>query len=466
MQSKSPINTLVRTYKAALEIAFALIPSVAILYIHQFAADASPFKNYPFHEVAILTSVALSGFVAYITWRCYLVSGEPFLRWLALGFLGFTLVYLPHGLLTRTADYNIALFLLYGPASRLVMMACLLVALLRRGHQNDPEPIRRRPGFWIKGSAIFLLVDILVAVVALSPLSATGWPRILMESGALLMMVSTILILLIQRPGSPLLRIYLISVATFAQSSIAFLTLARAWEHQWWLAHVIFAAGFLLLSYGVVHAYLASGSFISVYSLEELFRQLRQEKARTEEAAKQLELANRNLRKIATTDDLTGLNNRRYFSEQAERLIDRARFARTPVALLMLDLDHFKQINDTYGHPSGDLVLRQFADMLRQEVRPGDLCGRFGGEEFLVLLPSASREEALVVAERLRQSVCDRRIELEEGCSIDITVSIGIAHLNPTSDDLHSLLRRVDRRLYAAKAAGRNRVLNSDSAAA
>lgn len=464
MQTNGSIHTTVRVYRGALELLFALLPSFAILYLHLFATDAAPLKSLLIHELAILLSILIGAFVAYITWRCYLVSGEPFLRWLALGFLGFTLVYLPHGLLTRLADHNMALFLLYGPAARLTLMACLLIALAQRGHSNDSESQRAKPGFWIIGVLLFLLVDALVAALALSSYSTTIWPRVLLESAALALMFAAILTLLIRRADSPLLRIYLIAVTTFAQSSIAFLLLAKAWDHQWWLAHAIFAAGFFMLSYGVAQAYLASGSFISVYSLEEIFEQLRQEKARAEDALSRLQQANLNLRVIATTDALTGLSNRRHFTEQAERVIERAVFENAPLSLLMLDLDHFKRINDTFGHPAGDRVLRRFAEILQREVRPGDLCGRFGGEEFLVLLPSANMAEARTVAERLRQSVAAEAIDLGEQ-ETRITVSIGIAHLGSSADNLHSLLQRADRRLYAAKAAGRNRVHDSDAVA-
>ena len=449
------MHTPVRLYKTTLEIAFALLPGLAILYLYRFSSDAPPFKHHAFHELAIALAVLIGVFVAYITWRCYLASGERFLRWLALGFIGFALVYLPHGLLTPISDGNPGLFLLYGPASRLVLIACLLFALFQMGRPPDPPLQRRAAGFWAIGLAVLILVDLLVAFVAQT--LQTAWPRMLLEVTALSMMLAAILILLLRGPGSPLMRIYLISIAAFAQSSLAFLLLARIWDHQWWLAHTIFAAGFLLLSYGVAHAYLASGSFISVYGLEEVFTRLRQEKARTERALTQLERANRDLQQMATVDALTGLNNRRHFFELAERSLERIIFEQSSLSLLLLDLDHFKQVNDQYGHQAGDSVLSQFSAILQQELRPGDLCGRFGGEEFLVLLPHTTPDEARSIADRLQQAVAGAELNIEGG-TIAITVSIGIAHLRSSADNLHSMLQCADRGLYSAKEAGRNRV--------
>lgn len=165
------------------------------------------------------------------------------------------------------------------------------------------------------------------------------------------------------------------------------------------------------------------------------------------------------LERLATTDHLTGLLNRRAFLETTEKEIRRAYRYGQSLSLLMLDIDHFKHINDTHGHPAGDEVLRRVAATCRKTLRDEDLTGRLGGEEFAVTLVSAPLRSARVVAERLRQAVSELVIELD-GKSITATVSIGVAECNG-ADGLSSLASAADKCLYAAKQAGRNRICSS-----
>lgn len=163
------------------------------------------------------------------------------------------------------------------------------------------------------------------------------------------------------------------------------------------------------------------------------------------------------LRRLATTDLLTGLRNRAYFMDGAEAELRRSeRFGRT-VAVLMADLDHFKRINDHFGHAAGDEALRVFSAILRETTRAVDLLGRIGGEEFAILLPETGRAAALGVAERLRAAVEQASVAFQESVPIRFTVSVGVTVLQP-GDTLDSLLARADDALYAAKNGGRNRV--------
>jgi diguanylate cyclase (GGDEF)-like protein len=157
------------------------------------------------------------------------------------------------------------------------------------------------------------------------------------------------------------------------------------------------------------------------------------------------------LRHLAMYDALTELFNRRAFLELAEREIARARRSNAPFAVLMLDLDHFKRINDRHGHPAGDRVLAGFAALLRRCLRAEDLVGRYGGEEFCAVLPGARKREALGVAERIRAQSAKKT---------GITVSIGVT-LCPAGSEtsLQSAIARADEALYRAKKSGRNRVV-------
>lgn len=162
------------------------------------------------------------------------------------------------------------------------------------------------------------------------------------------------------------------------------------------------------------------------------------------------------LQKLANTDPLTELYNRRVFLEKLAQEIARlACFEHSSAALLMIDLDYFKRINDTYGHSTGDEVLRQFAQIIRQISRAIDIPARLGGEEFAILLPNATQRDAMTMAERLRQQVATMVIPHEKG-SVHITISIGGAALSTDDSDGDAVLSHADTALYEAKGAGRN----------
>lgn len=157
----------------------------------------------------------------------------------------------------------------------------------------------------------------------------------------------------------------------------------------------------------------------------------------------------------ATTDTLSQLQNRRTWYQQAEHALQLAEQYGQPLALLMLDVDHFKRVNDQLGHAAGDLVIEALGKLLKASSPPQALAGRLGGEEFAVLLPATTCTDALLVAEHLRAAIAALPLQLE-GQPFRITASIGVANLPASSVD--ALVREADRQLYLAKAAGRNRV--------
>lgn len=163
------------------------------------------------------------------------------------------------------------------------------------------------------------------------------------------------------------------------------------------------------------------------------------------------------VQQLARTDSLTGLHNRRNFMELAQREFGRARRHQHPLTAIMLDIDHFKKVNDNYGHAVGDQVLQIVAARCRETVREIDILGRYGGEEFVVLLLETDIDGARIIAERLRQCVTEPPIDINVG-SLVITVSLGIANLDQECTDLDDLLRRADQALYVSKQNGRNQV--------
>lgn len=263
-QATLPGFTLTLGLRRVLEICVALVPALGIAYLNFFQDAALRFENHAFHEAAIALSTLIGGFISYVAWRSYQQSGEPFLKWLTVGFLGFTVVYSLHGFLTPLAHSNPWLFILYGPASRLVMAASLLYGILLFGRPPDSPEQRNRRGFWFGCMAVFLAICALVAVLAHTAWAGDFRLRAAQESVASALCLAGIATAWRHRQQSGLMPLYMLALAFFAQSSLAF-CLGLAWNHQWWYAHLVFAAGFLLLGYGILRAYLATSAFEQVF---------------------------------------------------------------------------------------------------------------------------------------------------------------------------------------------------------
>lgn len=169
-----------------------------------------------------------------------------------------------------------------------------------------------------------------------------------------------------------------------------------------------------------------------------------------------LEAANHSLKLLSRTDRLTGINNRGFWEESLEQEFQRCRRSGRMSSLLLFDIDHFKELNDKHGHSAGDEVLRAVARQIRLSQRNTDIAGRYGGEEFAIILTETDGQHALVMAERLRQEIARLRIEWEEKL-LHVTVSVGIAEFSARMPGHKSWLDHCDTALYSAKNAGRNR---------
>jgi two-component system cell cycle response regulator len=170
---------------------------------------------------------------------------------------------------------------------------------------------------------------------------------------------------------------------------------------------------------------------------------------------------------LAIMDQLTGLYNRRYLYSQLTPLVQRAQCGGDPVSVMVIDIDHFKRLNDTFGHDIGDAVLRDFAVRLGANTRPSDFACRLGGEEFVVIMPRTTGDIACLAAERLRRSVCASPFMIHGlGQSLEVTVSIGVASTGDGEESAETLLKRADEAVYEAKDAGRNRVVGKTGARA
>ncbi len=175
----------------------------------------------------------------------------------------------------------------------------------------------------------------------------------------------------------------------------------------------------------------------------------------------QLARQNSRLAELAAVDELTGAKNRRRFREDLELLFAQAARMETPLSLIMLDIDHFKQFNDDFGHPAGDEILRGVGAILRTAIRGHDVAARYGGEEFVVLLPAATRDEALEVAARLR-----RAIKVQPWAHRGVTASVGVATSDKSTPCSAALVEQADRALYHSKRNGRDRITHHDACSA
>ena len=169
------------------------------------------------------------------------------------------------------------------------------------------------------------------------------------------------------------------------------------------------------------------------------------------------------IKRGAITDALTGLHNRHYFNEIAPSLVASTQRRKTTFSVILFDIDHFKRFNDVYGHATGDQVLKTVADLLKKEVRQSDYTFRFGGEEFLLLLPDTDAKRAFIAAEKIRRSVESTKLVSENGESLHVTISGGVAAFSE-SRGLERTIQAADKALYRAKNAGRNRIETEDEA--
>ncbi|HRJ02200.1 MAG TPA: PleD family two-component system response regulator, partial [Hyphomonas sp.] len=202
----------------------------------------------------------------------------------------------------------------------------------------------------------------------------------------------------------------------------------------------------------------ASDMIMAPLDRQELLARIRTQTRRTRYVEILRERVDRGL-ELSVIDQLTGLYNRRYMNNQLQQLMHRAVMGGKPLSVMMLDIDHFKPINDTHGHQAGDEVLQELADRLRLNIRPMDVPCRPGGEEFLVILPETPGELAMAAAERVRRAIAaEPFVVMSDTKSIKVTVSAGVSSLLGAHDTIADMMQRADAALYQAKSAGRNRV--------
>lgn len=235
------------------------------------------------------------------------------------------------------------------------------------------------------------------------------------------------------------------------------ITLATCWVRGASRANLIGLFFLLMLPFVLGAAttirlsFLQRRQFVLLSQTEKVNRELEREIDRRHK----LELE---LKEMAATDPLTGLYNRREYETLFRHEIERSRRLNSPLSVCIADLDHFKEVNDTYGHKAGDEVLRRTARLIRENVRTMDVVGRLGGEEFILLLPEAIRTDAIMVGNRILKALASTDIDVG-AATVRITATIGVTQLLPDDHDLNAVIQRADAALYQGKESGRNCVM-------
>ena len=293
---------LAKTYQGLALAVGASLPIIAAAYVAAFVDPSLKLKSAAVHEFAIAVATVLSLFISAVAYQNYKASGEPFLRFVTLGFLGFTIIYAPHGILTRLADHNLVLFLIFGPVSRLVTALYFLAALVYRKREPDAAAQRTAWRTWLPHILLFVAIDFAIVLTASNIELGIVHIRAI-EFLALGIFVLS-LVLAVFGARTALIWFHVVALFLFAQASIVFLS-SKPWNHLWWLAHATFAAGFVVLGYALMHAYQTTRSFNRVYSVAQLHERLLARTEALERSNQQLQteitertLAEENIKKL------------------------------------------------------------------------------------------------------------------------------------------------------------------------
>lgn len=359
---------------------------------------------------------------------------------------------LPHLIAAAAISSASVLSYLEGDTAKVAIVVALLTVQVSMRAIADFQFRRRRSSdplyIWLKRFTIVSLLSGTAWGVALAILYSGGSADtqvIVLAIGCGILQSSAARAYL--APRSTLLVIVIVT---------AFVNIAAIREGNWIMVPICIAYVGFLASY-----------MVRLISLDEK-RVAAEQKTRVllealADSNERLTQANEQLRRHARTDALTGLDNRRRLDEELTRRLVLMRETGRPLALLLIDVDHFKRFNDSHGHQAGDRCLQMVAEHLLAGIAERDaVAARYGGEEFAVLLQGLKPTEAIAFADKLRSGVAQLEVPTEEGRATSITVSIGVAVASP--DDVeHTLVSRADRRLYQAKAAGRDRVSDRDA---
>ena len=437
-----------------------------LLFLYLLAQPDVSWQAPAFHFYYVVVSAAIASIIATFAYREYSRTQQLRIYLLAVGFIGISVLYCVHAFITPgksivnfpSMKHHVNAFVFFGDMSRLWVSLFFIP-------QTFIADKSYRKLSWLP------LVVIAVVLAGLSIFmlqNPESFPDIKHSNGldthfAVITKVITVVFLVITVARyyegwriipNPALMALLIGISLLSQTPIVFL-LSKPWGQTWWLAHHLYLLSFIIIGLGLLYSRRCEQiRFFDVFKqIEETMNTIEQQKAALEIANKQLVAKSAALEKMAFIDNLTGAFNRRHFDSEANREIDRVQRYQHQASVILIDIDHFKIVNDTYGHDAGDQVLIELVQAIQDNIRTSDVLARWGGEEFVILTPHLSCDEAGQFAEKLRALI--------DGCLLDdkhVTISLGVAECRET-DTVKSWVMRADKALYQAKATGRNKVV-------
>ncbi|CAD5966814.1 Sensor kinase CckA [Planktothrix tepida] len=266
----SYLSSFISFYKIMVWAGLLFLPSLGILGLSVIANPTVKYILFPFHEVAITIACLISTLVGIVAYRCYQKQGVATLKYWSFAFLGFAIIYLWHGMLTRTSTVNPIIFLIFGPTSRIILAGYLLWGMTQIHAPPDPVALRFKASQWQPHLMVIVALNIILLSIVFSPLSIPVIYIKLLERISLAILLFVFIRMLPLIPiRSPLLLSHFFALSFFIQASLAFL-FSLPWNAMWWYAHLCSGVGFLILGYGIVRAYETTETFANIYDLKEL----------------------------------------------------------------------------------------------------------------------------------------------------------------------------------------------------
>ena len=445
----------------------AIILTIPLLLLLYFLAQPEASWQAPaFHFYYVVVSAVIAFIIACFAYREYDRTHQLKIYLLAIGFVGISVLYYVHALITPgksivqfpSMQHHINAFVFFGDMSRLWVSLFFIpqTFIADKSHKRLT---------WVP---LAMIAVVLIGLSIFMLQNPDCFPNIKHSNGldthfAVITKVITVVFLVITVARyyegwrilpNPALMSLITGVSLLSQTPVVFL-LSKPWGQTWWLAHHLYLFSFIIIGLGLLYSRRCEQiRFFDVFKqIEETMNTIEQQKAALELANKQLIAKSVALEKMAFIDNLTGAFNRQHFDSEANREIDRVQRYRHRASVILIDIDHFKIVNDTYGHDAGDQVLIELVQAIQDNIRTSDVLARWGGEEFVILTPYLSCAEAGQFAEKLRALI--------DGCLLNdkhVTISLGVAECHET-DTVKSWVMRADKALYQAKAAGRNKVV-------
>ena len=414
---------------------------------------ASAFSYVLFHSLAEIHSVIIGVSMFILAWNSRHTLENSYLLFLGTAYLFVSVMDLLHALafsgMGVFETYHIDLAGQLWIASRAIQSISLLVAPLFLHHRSSTYRALAILATYVTVASL-LIVAIFTCVFPACLIAGEGLTpfKIISEYAICLVLLGSIYMHLRTRDhfDDDVLRWIIVSLLLTICSELVFTTQAGLYDPSHMIGHYLKIFAFLFIYKATVEVGLKKPHRL-------LYRNLKQSETALRQVLQEVQ-------KLAVTDSLTGLLNRRHFFELAEHELRRAKRYSRPLSAIMLDVDHFKQINDTYGHTVGDEVLREVAQVCMKETRNVDVLGRYGGEEFVIVLPECEAHAAREVAERLRQSIAELSMSTPEG-PVQVTASLGVSSLSSPSTTLDALISAADTALYSAKRGGRDNVVSA-----